>query len=876
MAAGKHHFGSRLIDGEVLRTLRAQKDWGQKELASHAGVSRELIVRLERGGVWLGHRPRVSIATALGVAPERLIVGWKSAPNDNESPPDSNSLLGPYLTRLPIAASPLYGRDETLDRLDAAWADQDCGSMVVVAEGGAGKTALVAEWLGSLRQKSASARIYDFSFNSADFSSIPSAQAMIDHAFSSFGMGDPEGRSAESKCDALCSVFLNKPTAFVVDGLEVAQHPPGHPLEGRIIEPVFRSLLRRMAQSADSAGSLLLLTTRLPVTDLRQWEPKKVRNIHLEGLGLEAARSILQSYDVRGRERDVLRPVLKHTKGHALTLHLLAGYIQDRFAGDGRAWREHGDLTDVPRVGMDAVWVMNLYEAWFQDHPAKLQLLRLISLFDGVTPLRDLDALVALPPIRGLTDQLHGLPSPERVHLIQQLTRSRLLLPSSSGDDQVDMHVIVREYFRNALRVDNRPVWLKGNQRLAGYFKQQCPPVPDSPDDVRVAYSVIKHACRAEDYHSAYHHYRDSIHSSQADGAVRKFGLFAEDLSTLYAFFDFEKGTPVSRLPLDEQVAVATQTATRLRWIGRLGECIRIMEWVLTISPQRKSLSADRLVASRYIPECELLRGELRQAEQHAQIAIQIADDEGDWIARVAARTIHAAALHHLGRLSDSRHRFEEAESLQKKLFPKQPILNSVRAFRYHELLLDQGEFQLVAQRCRELLKPRQRDPLHALDIGPVDEGIARLGMALSQWKGRDGTVETILENVEVANSRFQASGRREFMYAGQIAAGELQLAQGQNADAVAALEAVQYECEQDEMRRLSVDADLARGRGLALLRRTPEATALLQVVRKRVTDWPYERRRAELERLMTEVTMNRVSRPEQLLKPRRSKAGHK
>ena len=45
----------------------------------------------------------------------------------------------------------LVGRDTELARLDAAWADPGINIISLVAEGGAGKSALVNEWLNRLR-----------------------------------------------------------------------------------------------------------------------------------------------------------------------------------------------------------------------------------------------------------------------------------------------------------------------------------------------------------------------------------------------------------------------------------------------------------------------------------------------------------------------------------------------------------------------------------------------------------------------------------------------------------------------------------------------------------------------------------------------------
>jgi len=57
-----------------------------------------------------------------------------------------------HITGLPETAyERLVGRDAELKRLDEAWADRKTNILSLVAEGGAGKSALVNEWLMRLQ-----------------------------------------------------------------------------------------------------------------------------------------------------------------------------------------------------------------------------------------------------------------------------------------------------------------------------------------------------------------------------------------------------------------------------------------------------------------------------------------------------------------------------------------------------------------------------------------------------------------------------------------------------------------------------------------------------------------------------------------------------
>jgi len=76
---------------------------------------------------------------------------------------------------------------------------------------------------------------------------------------------------------------------LVLDGLEPLQHPPG-PQEGRLREPFLQALLRELA--AFNQG-LCVITTRVPVTDVADYEGASVQRCDLEHLSSEAGAQLL-------------------------------------------------------------------------------------------------------------------------------------------------------------------------------------------------------------------------------------------------------------------------------------------------------------------------------------------------------------------------------------------------------------------------------------------------------------------------------------------------------------------------------------------------------------------------------------------------------
>lgn len=862
MKGQRHRRDSLLLDGDQVRKLRLEKGLTQAALAKQAELSRELISRVEAGGYHCGSNVLKSVADELGVATERLLVGWREAqPALVLQPAASTSAAQRFPSHLPVALGPVVGRVTEMEFLTSAHESSTTAVVYLEAEGGAGKTSLVSTWLDAVHVDQPEIRIYDYSFNSDEFSTVPSAQAMLNHAFQTFGLGTPENISGDLKCEAIATAVLSRPTVFVLDGLEVQQYAPGHPQEGRIIDPNLRTLLRRLAQIATRSGTLIVLTSRQRVPDLQQWEGQSVLRKELPGLDFDAAQAILTSYHIRGRRNDVLLPLYGYTKGHALTLHLLAGYIEDRFSGDGRAWAEHEDLTDVPRAGTDAKWVMTLYERWFANEPEKLQLLGIVSLFDGSVAMDDLDGFLRQTTIQGLTDRIAQLTTRRRLRLLGQLQRSRLLLAVDGHHSAVDMHVIVREYFRSRLQSRQPVVWRKANAWLSDHFLKKIAGTPDTVEDALAVFSAIKFACRSGEFRDGYRIYVDKIHRAGTDSIVRRFGLFADDLSTLYSFFDLERGQPVSKLQKRESVFIAVQAASRLRWIGRLHDCSQIMRWTLDEIAGNAHYAADALVATRYVAETALLQGRLRGAERESRAACRLARSQGQWIDQMAALTIHGAALHQLGQMEQAEQRFLEAESIYQREYPGE-LLNSVRAHRFHDLLLDRKRYAEVIERSRTLLQPRNRQAIFALDLGPVDDGCAYLSLGIAQLRSRHGSATEIRGVLDQALSLLNSSGRREYIYQSQMALAEWRTAIHDFPQALQALEAVRYECDQDEMQRLVVDIDLWMARNLGYLREKETALKVLARAESKLKRFGYLRRREELDDLRLKIVAQTLQAP--------------
>ena len=247
--------------------------------------------------------------------------------------PNASARLGPAkisVARLPITGSDIFGREEDIAFLDAAWANQDVNVVTIVAWAGVGKSTLVNHWLRRMtaeRYRSAEL-VFGWSFYRQGTSAgASSADEFLDTALTWFDDPDPRVGTAREKGERLARLIAQRRTLVVLDGLEPLQNPPG-PQEGRLREPSLQALLRELA--AFNPG-LCVITTRLPVTDIADQKGSSASRRDLEHLSREAGAQLLRALGVKGQETE-LRSASDEISGHCLALTLLGSYLTDAYS----------------------------------------------------------------------------------------------------------------------------------------------------------------------------------------------------------------------------------------------------------------------------------------------------------------------------------------------------------------------------------------------------------------------------------------------------------------------------------------------------------------------------------------------------------------
>ncbi len=335
---------------------------------------------------------------------------------------------------------------------------------------------------------------------------------------------------------------------------------------------------------------------------------------------------------------------------------------------------------------------MRSYQKWLGEGP-EWSLLRLMGFFDRPAKGKEIQALLAEPPIPGLSKQILKLDPPARKRALSRLRRLRLLAESPPDDpDGMDAHPLLREYLTEQLQQHFPQACREGHRRLYEHLKQSAQQLPDTLEEMMPLYQAVAHGCRAGLHQKAMDEvYWSRILRERQHFSGRKLGAFGADLAAVSSFFERPWDRPSGNLTEEAQPFLLNEAGFRLRALGRLSEAAKPMRAGLKAFESSKDWENAAAQAGN-LSELHLTLGDLLQAVDDARNSVELADRSGDAFARMAERTALADALHQSGDLAQARSFFQQAEQMQKEQQPQYPLLSSLQGFQYCDLLLGECE----------------------------------------------------------------------------------------------------------------------------------------------------------------------------------------
>jgi len=369
-----------------------------------------------------------------------------------------------HITGLPETAyERLVGRDAELTRLDEAWADRNTNILSLVAEGGAGKSALVNEWLKRMQVENyrGAEAVLGWSFYSQGSKErATSAEPFLNWALGKLGI-KIDTTSATAKGEAIAEALALRRVLLVLDGVEPLQHGLDKQ-QGELKDLGLRALLRRFAAMPPAgAHGLVVLTSRQAVKDITRWKGGAASVLDVEELSDEAGAALLRDNGVWGTDAD-LRAAGRAFGGHPLALGLLASFLTETQRGDVRR-RDHirellddseNPCHDHARRVMESIekeWLSVVsYRKpiwWFarflrrrathSEKSIELAIMHMVGLFDRPASSDCLAALHRKPAIPGLTDAIVDLDEGAWRRAVARLRDVRLLVPRRSDYDSL-------------------------------------------------------------------------------------------------------------------------------------------------------------------------------------------------------------------------------------------------------------------------------------------------------------------------------------------------------------------------------------------------------------------------------------------------------
>jgi len=688
------------------------------------------------------------------------------------------------ISRLPMTGRELFGRDLELDLLDGAWADHQTHVLTLVAWGGVGKSALVNHWRRRLARDNyrGAEKVFAWSFYRQGTSEQGvSADQFIDAALRWFGDPDPTAGTPWDKGERLARLIRNQRTLLLLDGLEPLQFPPGRGhQEGALKEHSMQALLRELA--AHNPG-LCVITSRLAVADLADFEGDTARRVNLEHLSPQAGAEVLRDQGVRGEQAELERASAEFG-GHALALTLLGSYLKNVHDGD-IARRDRVDiLREDEEHGGHARRVMASYEKWFGEGP-ELSILRILGLYDRPADGPSLTALRAAPAITNLTDALHPITEEDWRRTLSRLRSAKLIADRDPNNpDTLDTHPLVRAYFKQQLQRDHPNAWREANSRLYEHLRDTTKEFPDTIEETSPLYAAVAHGCAADRHQEALDEVYYTRISRKIGFEIKKLGALDNSLAVLSGFFDQPWQQPVPRISDPAKAFVLSASGFILRSLGRMLEAVQPMLASMEASIRLGKWENAAAVACN-LSELYLVIGDLPLAMEYANKSVEMTVPDANTAERANNMSVVAEVLYQMGRLTEAEATLREVEDMYVADH-EFPFIFSLAGFRYCALLLQQGRYEEVLTRASATLALSNEfvgRGLGFLEIGLDSLSLGRAHMLQTKQEATD-TLTQASEYINEAVEILRQSSNLDYLPRALVARAELHRVRGEGREA--------------------------------------------------------------------------------------------
>jgi len=442
------------------------------------------------------------------------------------------SNLEPQLDRAPGALDEWVGREDLLTSLTADWADPDRSVTGLIGFGGEGKSSLARRWIDELLADETDPKpdgVFWWGFYEHR-----NVDEFFEAALNYLSGGSVDARryaSSSAKAHLIAGMLYAGRYLFVLDGLEVMQHPEGDRY-GLLQNNDLRDLLSYAA--APGHASFCLVTSRAPLLDLMAYTSYAHRDV--ARLSAVDGRALLRKLGVCGDDRELDRAVAAWD-GHALTLSLLGALLAERYDGDVARLDELPPPTaDEPRYER-VHRVLRRYDEHLTD--AERAFLMLFSAFR--TPVHESAFETVFrteTDHEGLNAPIAALDDAGFDAMIDRMV-ARRILRRHPKDRTYTTHPLIRNYYFARLTAGECDGVQDAHQRIKNHYLDLAGDTPTHPtlDDLAPLIEVVHHACLAGAYDEAFRIHRDSIDQRNRYVLTYESGAYETALALMGEFF---------------------------------------------------------------------------------------------------------------------------------------------------------------------------------------------------------------------------------------------------------------------------------------------------------------------------------------------------
>lgn len=608
--------------------------------------------------------------------------------------PEKTAAWQRQIDKLPSGNRAFVGRGELLGELDLWYADKRNRFLQIVADGGAGKTALVHCWLTkklySLKQQP---RLAVHSF----YGQAKSGRTSVDECLTALYQGvceanSPPPASSDKLIEGICKACAEGPTLIVLDGFETQQDKNG------LVEVGYLLMVELFLRLEQFASCKILVTSRKEI--VKSGLPSAYLNSKKQVPGLERD-DLFELFRVQFPETDVGRLWGKiaqcfpdRTQALVAVLALNALVEAGSVADLGEVVPSRTDI-EAPTEGDVPSAIRQLVERSYRKQPEAEQfILRLIAIADEeVNPVLGAD----------VAGRIGKIWSQEA---FDKLASNRLVINRETG---LDMHPRVRECLASLARGIDCEDFKSISIALANHAEAQAAGQEDRREALWAMHRAIVYRLRAGDLITALVENYFGFFSGEPNPerpahpiewrSIRKDLAYALENETLdelvRALSEVREDVPGLREALAElkrrQLYVKRSTG-QIREADELG-------MTLANAEAERSVSTDGAMTAQVVLT-KLIRGQVdnppddvRGAAYWSNLALKRA---AAGFPEIRALVYQGAYLHRLNRYSEADAAFQRATELQQQLHAKNPkepsCLFGLNAFLFLWFLIDNGE----------------------------------------------------------------------------------------------------------------------------------------------------------------------------------------